>query len=92
MHIDTSSFDQLHHQGIGVVNTVSGEFTHLIDSFITDNLILEGNGQHLVGTKGLTEGDEAELLIVGVFATGEQAGTFYLLVIATRCETETLHV
>ena len=65
-----------------VVDSVGGEFAYLIDGGVADYLILEGDGQHLVGAEGLAEGNEAELLVVGVFAAVEQPGTLNFLKVA----------
>ena len=87
-----STFQQLHHEGVRVVHTVGGHLTHLIDGGIADNLILEGDSQHLVVTQRLTERDESEVFVEGIFAAVKQAGTLYLLVVGGSRQSETLHI
>ena len=75
-----------------VVDTVGGEFSHLVDGGVANDLVLEGDGQHLVRTEGLVEGDESELGVVGVLVAVQQAGTFHFLVVGTGCESGGLHM
>ena len=85
-------FEQLDDKGVRVVDAVGGEFTHLVDGGVANDLVLEGDGQHLVRTEGLVEGDESELGVVGVLVAVQQTGTFHFLIVGTGCESCGLHM
>ncbi len=90
--VHARTFNQFHHQGVGVVHTVGSQLSHLIDCRVANHLILESYGQHLVGTQRLAQGDESQLRVERILTAVQQAGTLHFLVVGSGCETCSLHI